>query len=85
MLLREFSARAFSVVVLASVTATVISRALLGNYPAFFVPAYELRSAWELLFYAVLGVLAAVVARAFIWAHYGCEDLCDGWRVREYL
>jgi CIC family chloride channel protein len=84
-LLREFSARAFSIVVLASVTATVISRALLGNHPAFFVPPYELRSAWELLFYAVLGVLAALVARAFIWMLYRSEDLFDAWAVPEYL
>lgn len=84
-LLREFSARAFSVVVLASVTATVISRALLGDFPAFFVPAYELRSAWEFLFYALLGVLAAVVARAFIWSIYRCEDVFDAWRIPEYV
>jgi CIC family chloride channel protein len=84
-LLRDFSARAFSIVVLASVTATVISRALLGDYPAFFVPPYELRSAWELLFYAVLGVLAALVARAFIWMLYRCEDIFDAWSAPEYL
>ncbi len=84
-LLREFSARAFSVVVLASVTATVISRALLGDSPAFVVPPYELRSPWELLFYALLGVLAAVVARVFIWTIYRCEDLFDAWRVPEYV
>jgi len=84
-ILREFSARAFSVVVLASVTATVISRALLGNSPAFFVPAYELRSPWELLFYAVLGVLAALVARAFVWVLYRSEDLFDAWAIPEYL
>jgi len=84
-LLREFSARAFSIVVLASVTATVISRALLGDFPAFFVPAYELRSAWELLFYALLGVLAAVVARAFTWSIYRCEDAFDAWQIPEYV
>jgi CIC family chloride channel protein len=84
-LLRDFSARAFSVLVLASVTATVISRALLGNTPAFSVPAYELVSPWELLFYAVLGVLAAVVSRGFIWFLYRCEDLFDAWAIPEYL
>jgi CIC family chloride channel protein len=84
-LLREFSARAFSVLVLASVTATVISRALLGNSPAFLVPPYELRSSWELLFYALLGSLAAVVAKGFIWLLYRCEDLFDAWRIPEYL
>ena len=76
-LLRDFSARAFSVLVLASVTATVISRALLGNSPAFIVPPYELKSPWELLFYALLGCLAALVAKGFIWLLYRCEDLFD--------
>jgi chloride channel protein, CIC family len=84
-ILRDFSARAFSLVVLASVTATVISRALLGQSPAFFVPPYELLSPWELLFYASLGVLAALVARAFTWSLYRCEDLFDAWRFPEYL
>ena len=84
-LLRDFSARAFSVLVLASVTATVISRALLGNSPAFIVPPYELKSAWELLFYALLGCLAALVAKGFIWLLYRCEDLFDVWAIPEYL
>jgi CIC family chloride channel protein len=84
-ILRDFSARAFSVLVLASVTATVVSRALLGNYPAFFVPPYELVSPWELLFYAVLGILAAVVGRGFIWLLYRCEDIFDAWTIPEYV
>ncbi len=84
-ILREFSARAFSVLVLASVTATVISRALLGNNPAFSVPIYELKSPWELLFYALLGGLAALVAKAFIWFLYRCEDTFDAWDIPEYL
>jgi len=84
-LLRDFSARAFSVLVLASVTATVISRALLGNSPAFVVPPYELKSPWELLFYALLGCLAARVAKGFIWLLYRCEDLFDAWSIPEYV
>jgi CIC family chloride channel protein len=84
-ILRDFSARAFSLVVLASVTATVISRALLGANPAFVAPSYELRSPWELLFYAGLGVLAALVARAFTWSLYRCEDLFEAWRFPEYV
>lgn len=83
-LLRDFSARAFSVVVLASVTATAVSRALLGDHPAFIVPAYELRSAWEFLFYAALGVAAALVARLFIWSLARSEDLFEGWRIPEW-
>jgi CIC family chloride channel protein len=84
-ILRDFSARAFSLVVLASVTATVISRALLGATPAFIVPPYELRSPWELLVYAALGALAALMARVFTWSLYRCEDGFDAWRFPEYL
>jgi CIC family chloride channel protein len=84
-LLRDFSARAFSVLVLTSVTATVISRALLGNSPAFVVPSYELKSAWELFFYALLGGLAALVAKGFVWLVYRCEDVFDAWSIPEYL
>ncbi|HSB70029.1 MAG TPA: chloride channel protein [Candidatus Methylomirabilis sp.] len=84
-ILRDFSSRAFSLVVLASVTATVISRALLGQNPAFFVPPYELRSPWELIFYTALGLLAALVARAFTWSLYRFEDVFDAWQFPEYL
>lgn len=84
-LLRDFSARAFSVVVLASVTATVISRALLGDHPAFVVPPYALRSPWELIVYALLGVLAALLARLFIWSIYRVEDFFNALRMPEYL
>ncbi len=84
-ILRDFTARAFSLVVLASVTATVISRAVLGQTPAFVVPPYELRNPWELLFYVTLGVLAALVAKGFTWLLYACEDLFEAWHCPEYV
>ncbi len=76
-ILGEFGVVHFSTVVVASVTASVISRIFLGDVPAFLVPPYSLVSAWELLLYAVMGVLAAPLAILFIRLLYGLEDLFD--------
>jgi CIC family chloride channel protein len=84
-ILQEFSAGYFSTVVISSVTASVISRMALGDVPAFPVPDYSLISVWELPLYAVLGVVAAFVAAAFIFLLYKAEDVFDGWRFPEYL
>ena len=84
-ILREFSTRSFGLVVLSSVMATVISRAFLGNFPAFRVPEHSLVSAWELPLYILLGILAAGVALALVRILYGLEDIFDGWKVPEYL
>lgn len=84
-ILQEFSVRHFSTVVISSVTASVIGRALLGDVPAFPVPTYSLVSPWELGLYSVLGVLAAFVAVGFILLLYRTEDLFDAWPFPEYL
>ncbi len=76
-ILREFAARAFSIVVLASVTASVVSRSLLGEAAFFHVPTYKLYSAWELLFYILLGCLAALIGRLFIITLYYFEDVFE--------
>lgn len=84
-ILREFSARYFSMVVIASVTASQVGRVFLGDYPAFQVPTYSLVSPWELFFYAILGVLAAFVASGFIFSLYWLEDVFDSWKFPDYL
>lgn len=85
-ILGEFSVRYFSTVVIASVTSSVVGRVAFGNVPAFAISAYSLVSPWELLLYAVLGVLAAVVAVAFTRVLYLFEDLFDAWkRFPDYL
>jgi len=84
-ILGDFGFATFSPVVLSSVTATAISRHYLGDFPAFTIPAYELVSLWEFLFYPLLGVAAGLVALLFIIALYKCEDLFDGLRIPEYV
>ncbi len=73
-ILGDFGVSQFSPIVISSVAATVVSRGFLGDFPAFEVPAYELVHASELFAYAGLGILAALVAIAFIRTLYAFED-----------
>ena len=76
-ILGDFAVPQFSAVVISSVMATVISRTYLGDYPAFEVPEYQLGSPIELVFYVVLGLLAAGVALLFIRVLYSSEEFFD--------
>jgi CIC family chloride channel protein len=83
--LGEFAIATFSPIVISAVIATAVSRYHLGNFPAFMVPAYQLVSPWEFLFYALLGLVAGLVAVSFTTVLYKAEDLFDAWRFPEWL
>jgi CIC family chloride channel protein len=81
LILRDFAAESFGAVVLASVTASVIGRAALGNQPFLTLPAFGLRTGWEYLAFAVLGLVIGAVGVAFTRILYWIEDGCDWvWR-----
>ncbi len=84
-ILGDFTMYAFSPVILSSVVATIISRAFLGNYPAFIVPAYDLVSVWEMPMYIGLGMVAGVFSVVFIKALYKSEDIFEALRIRNSL
>ncbi len=84
-ILGEFEIGTFGPIVLASVMATVVSRAFLGNYPAFSIPEYNLVSIWEIPAYLIMGFMAGLVALLFTKTLYKSEDLWDGLRVPEYI
>ncbi len=65
-LVGDLNARVLGSIVFAAVSASVVSRAILGNEPVFSVPAYALGSPAELLLYALVGVVCALVGVAFI-------------------
>lgn len=81
-ILGKFTVRYFGAVVISSVAASVVGRMFLSEKPAFEVPAYPLNSFYELLIYAALGVLAAIVAVIFIRVLYRLEGLFDGWKLK---
>lgn len=72
-------------VVISAVTAATVARVFLGERPAFAIPKYGMQTPWEVLLFALLGVLAAFVGVAFIRLLYWFEDLFDGWRFPEAL
>jgi CIC family chloride channel protein len=71
--LGDFAIASFSPVVMAGVTATVVSRAAYGPAQIFDIPQYALESAAEFLPYTILGLLAGFVAVAFTVFLYGQE------------
>ncbi|MEJ2402171.1 MAG: chloride channel protein [Xanthomonadales bacterium] len=62
----EYTVSSFIPVILAAVSATMVSNAVFGNYPAFTLPAVEITSLWHLVPVAILGVTAGAFSAAFI-------------------
>ena len=86
LILRDFTAQSFGMVVLASVTASVIGRAALGNTPFLHLPAFSVDHLSQYLLFAALGVLAGLVGVGFTRVLYWIEDACDwAWRGPEWL
>jgi chloride channel protein, CIC family len=86
LILRDFEAESFGVVVLASFVADIIGRAAFGSQPFLRLPAFQLRSPIEYPLYAGLGLAASLAGVAFIRVLYGSEDLADRlWRGPEWL
>lgn len=84
-ILGEFTTRAFGVVVISSVTAAVIGRAVFGDVPSFPVPSYELFNVGEFALYAVLALLAGAVGVGFTRTLYAIEDLFDAIPIHDLL
>ncbi|HKC23640.1 MAG TPA: chloride channel protein [Thermoanaerobaculia bacterium] len=64
----SFALETFAPLVLASIVATLLTRATFGDVPVFPVPALAMASAWEILPCALLGALAGAAAALFLAA-----------------
>jgi CIC family chloride channel protein len=80
-ILGDFGVALFSPIVISSVTATVVSRGILGDVPAFEVPTYSLVHASELFAYAGLGIMAGLAALVFIRSIDISENFFDRIRI----
>jgi CIC family chloride channel protein len=86
LILADFTAQAFGMVVLSSVAASVIGRAVLGDTPFLRLPAFTVQHPSEYLLFAILGLLAGGAGVLFTKVLYAIEDLCDHvWRGPEWL
>jgi CIC family chloride channel protein len=74
-LLNDFQTPTFSALILASVTASAISRIFLGNESIFMFSTPDIGSYSYLYLYAVLGLLAGLISILFIRYSSGIEHL----------
>ncbi|MDY7227553.1 chloride channel protein [Hyalangium rubrum] len=79
-LLREFQLRVFSPIILASVTATMVGRGVMGSAAMLERVAYTMVSGWEVVFYGLLGLVCGGLAYTFIQALHGVEEFFQGRR-----
>jgi CIC family chloride channel protein len=77
LILQNFEARSFGVVVLSSVMADIVGRDAFGSAPFLALPDFQIVSLWEYPIYILLGLPAALVGVGFIRSLYGAEDLAD--------
>ena len=86
LILADFAAEAFGMVVIASVTSAAIGRAVLGDAPFLDLPTFTVDHPQQYLLFAALGLLAGVVGVGFTRVLYAIEDGCDAlWRGPEWL
>jgi CIC family chloride channel protein len=86
LILADFTAEAFGMVVLASVTSSVIGRAILGDSPFLTLPSFQVTDAREFVYFALLGVIAGGVGVLFTKVLYWFEDAADAiWKGPEWL
>jgi CIC family chloride channel protein len=85
LILRDFAAQSFGMVVLASVTASVIGRSAFGNHPFLHLPAFTVQHPIEYALFALLGLASGVIGVLFTRVLYLIEDGCDAaWRGPEW-
>jgi len=65
-ILMEYTIAGFAPVILAAVSATVLTRFVFGAEPAFSVPALQLASQYELPYLLLMGLVIGALAAAFI-------------------
>lgn len=84
-ILRKVVTPIFAYVFLSAVTADYVASFFLKERFIFPVAPFQIFNPLEIVLYAIVGAIAALVAVALIRAIYGCEDLFDFIRMPEYL
>ncbi|MGC2855949.1 chloride channel protein [Novispirillum sp. DQ9] len=81
----HYAMSAFAPVVVASVTATLISRWVFGDFPAFTLPEMALTSVLEFPAFAGLGIVAGVAALVFMRGVFTGEEMAARSRIPPVL
>jgi len=62
----HYALHTFSPIVIAAIAGTLVSRAHLGDFPAFHIADYTIASFWEFPAFFLLGIISALVAVSFM-------------------
>jgi chloride channel protein, CIC family len=81
----DLNQRLVGAIVVATVAAAVIEHAIMGGAPVFIVPSYALIRWWELIVYAVLGVVCGLASTVFVNGLLKMRLLVRAWRVPAWL
>lgn len=84
-LLGDLSLNIFSMIMVASIAATSVSRFFLGLHPAFSPPVYQVHSPVEFIFYVFLGILAGFLTVVFIRSLVYSRDIFVRLKMPAYL
>lgn len=84
-LMSELQVRTFGNVVIAAVSASIVSQIFLGDNPAFSVPSFSLQSPLAILLFLLLGLASAIAAVIFILVLGWFEQKFDAWEVPQYI
>ena len=76
-ILGEFTISAFTPVVISSVLSAVVAQGFSGDRAVFVTPDYHFSSAYELVWFVVLAVIAGILGVIFIKLLYGAEDFFE--------
>ncbi len=72
-----YSLRVLTPTVISNIGAVIVTRQMIGDSPAFYLPPYTISSFWELPAFALVGVAAGAVAITLIYCVRGTQVL---WR-----
>lgn len=84
-ILGHYATRSFVPIVIASTSGGLISRLWFGEAAAFFVPTYEITSYWEFPAFALLGVVAALVAIIFQFSLFSADYIGRNLNMRIWM
>jgi CIC family chloride channel protein len=80
-ILGEMGSNSLGLILVASVTSSVFTQAVSGSSPAFQIPPYDFKSAWELPLYLLLGLAAGPISALYVQFLYRIQDLFKHWSI----
>jgi CIC family chloride channel protein len=85
-LLGTYEIASFSVLVISSAMATVVSRSYYGENPAFPIPEFHLVNPLaEIPLYLIMGLLMGVIAVLHIYVFYEIRDRFSAWSINTHI